>query len=110
MASRSRGAVRKAERWVPPAYLLAAILVAVLVLPSVLRITPPAQSQSAELSPDAPPDRNQQTFISAFSRGVSGTAGDAVGEGTGEPGPAGGVAGAASGPGGPGPAIAAPRA
>src|SRR4051812_1502008 len=49
-------------------------LVALIALPSALR--PPNQqpNQTAELSPDAPPDKNQTAIISALNRATSGVA------------------------------------
>jgi hypothetical protein len=52
---------------------------ATLALPSILRQTPPAQNQSAEFSPDAPPD--QPPLIAALNRGQSATAGSGNGTG-----------------------------
>ena len=47
---------RPGDRWLPLLYFAAALVLAVIVLPSSLR--PPKQEarQTAELSPDAPPD------------------------------------------------------
>jgi hypothetical protein len=52
---------------------------ATLALPSILRRTPPEQNQSAEVSPDAPPD--QPPLIAALNRGQSATAGSGDGAG-----------------------------
>lgn len=78
-----QGGQRKgaAERYLPLAYFLMAILLVVVAMPSVLRQIPPEQNQTAELSPDAPPDDAQQSIISSLNRASSGTAG--TGEGTG---------------------------
>ena len=56
-------------------YFVAALGLVVVLLPSVLR--PPQQppTQTAELSPDAPADEDQQSIISALNRGQSGTVG-----------------------------------
>lgn len=64
----------------PLAYFVGAAVLAMAILPSALR--PPQQppTQTAELSPDAPPDDEQQAIVAAFSRGVSATAG--LGTGT----------------------------
>ena len=70
---------KRAERWLPLAYLVVAMALVVAVLPSVLRQAPPEQSQSAELSPDAPPNDEQQSIISSLNRAQSGTAGDLTG-------------------------------
>ena len=45
--------LRGPAQWTPLACLGSALLMAVLLLPSVLRQSPPQQNQSAELSPDA---------------------------------------------------------
>jgi hypothetical protein len=66
-------------RWTPIASLVAALLMATLALPSILRQTPPEQNQSAEFSPDAPPD--QPPLIAALNRANSATAGSGNGTG-----------------------------
>ena len=75
---------RKAQHLVPFAYLGLALLVVVLVVPSVLRPLRPETSQSAEFSPDAPPDENQDAVVAALQRAQSGTAGSGSGQGQGE--------------------------
>src|SRR5256885_6365570 len=62
------------ERYLPLIYLLVFGLVVMVVLPSALR--PPTQqpNQTAELSPDAPPDKNQSAIISSLNRASSGVA------------------------------------
>ena len=77
------------ERWLPVAYFVAALLLAVALLPSILRQSPPQPNQTAELSPDAPPDPHQQPLIAALNRAQSGTAGNGNGNGAGAPGGAG---------------------
>src|SRR4051794_7182837 len=66
---------RTVERWLPLAYFAIGLALVVAILPSVLRppATPP--TESAELSPDAPPDEKQEAIVSGFSRASSGTAG-----------------------------------
>ena len=59
-------------------YFVVALLLVIAVLPSVLRQEPPAQNQTAQLSPDTPPDPDQQSIISSFTRGQSGTATDGL--------------------------------
>jgi hypothetical protein len=84
MAVISAGARRRgqtAEKYLPLGYFAMALLLALAMLPSVLRQSPPTTNESAELSPDAPPDPNQQSFIASFNRGVSGTAGSGTGLG-----------------------------
>lgn len=63
------------------AYLIALVLFAIAV-PSALRPPPDPASTSAEFSPDAPPDDDQDQIIAALSRAQTGTAG--TGEGTGD--------------------------
>jgi hypothetical protein len=73
-ASRRRRRESPAEQYLPVAYFAAMALVALIALPSALR--PPSQqpNQTAELSPDAPPDKSQTAIISALNRGSSGVA------------------------------------
>jgi len=74
---------RRAETYLPLAYFGIALLLVVALLPSVLRPPQTPPTQTAELSPDAPPDKNQQSLISSFNRGNSGTPGQGSGIGTG---------------------------
>lgn len=77
----SRG-TRRFERYLPLSYFVVAVVLTVVALPSVLR--PNQQvTQSAELSPDAPPDDEQQSIISALNRANSATAGSTEGVGDG---------------------------
>ena len=64
-----------AEKYAPFAYFGVMAIVALIALPSALR--PPSQqpNQTAELSPDAPPDKSQTAIISALNRATSGVAG-----------------------------------
>ena len=73
----------KVERYLPLIYFAVALVLVIAVLPTVLR--PPQQQphQSAELSPDAPPDKDQQSIISSLGRGQSATAGSGAGVGAG---------------------------
>ena len=75
----AKGNRRAMERWLPIAYLAVVVVLAVAVLPSTLR--PPNQqpNETAELSPDAPPDQKQEAFITAFNQASSGTAGSGTG-------------------------------
>src|SRR5213593_1210149 len=77
------------EGWLPVAYFVAALLLAAALLPSILRQSPPQPSQTAELSPDAPPDTHQQPLIAALERAQSGTAGNGNGNDAGTQGGAG---------------------
>src|SRR5438105_2722399 len=74
VAARRRGRESPAERYLPIIYLLVFGLIVMVVLPSALR--PPNQqpNQTAELSPDAPPDKNQTAIISSLNRASSGVA------------------------------------
>ena len=68
------------ERYLPLGYFVMAVLLVVVLLPTVLRPPPPEQNQTAQLSPDAPPDPNQQSIIATLNRASSGTAGTGEGE------------------------------
>ena len=97
MPSESGGRASRArvERLLPLGYFAVALALIIFVLPTVLRPPPDSSNSSAELSPDTQSDV-QESIVSNFSRGVSGTAG--AGEAAnGEPGAAG--PGAVSGPG-----------
>ena len=72
---------RKAEHYLPLAYFVAALLLTVAVLPSILHQLPPPQTQTAQLSPDAPPDDQQQSIIASLGQASSGTAGTGNGFG-----------------------------
>ena len=63
------------EQWLPVGYFVAILAAVVVVLPSTLRPPQTPPTQSAELSPDAPPDKNQPSLVAAFNRAQSGTAG-----------------------------------
>ena len=102
MAGRRMGVV---ERMLPLSYLGVAALMFVLVLPSVLRPPPDQATASAEFSPDAPPDENQDSIVAALNRGTTGTAGS--GEGVSDLGET--VEGTGVGPGVEGPPSACPR-
>ncbi|MEY2473767.1 MAG: hypothetical protein QOK28_3096 [Actinomycetota bacterium] len=77
---------RRLEDLLPLGYFGLVVLLALLVLPTILRTPQTPPTQAAELSPDAPPDPEQQSLISSFSRGVSGTAGEGDGVGGGDSG------------------------
>lgn len=77
---------RGVERVVPFALLAVSTLVAMVALPSSLRPPPSAQTEQAELSPDAPPDEQADSIIAALNRGTSASAGDGLGASGGEPG------------------------
>src|SRR5436305_1649811 len=74
MPRRRRKRGSSLERFLPLGYLVAAAACAVIILPSALR--PPTQqpNQTAELSPDAPPDKNQTAIIGSLNRATSGVA------------------------------------
>ena len=67
----------KTEQFLPLGYFAAALALVVVLLPTVLRPPQTPPTQTSELSPDAPPDPNQQAIISSFQRGESGTPGEA---------------------------------
>src|SRR4051812_20669249 len=98
-----RGGEKRIERYLPLAYFALAVILVIILLPTILR-PPHTQSQTtAELSPDAPPDA-QQSIVSAFNRGSTGTAGNGPGigpasEGVGTNGPGPGPGGGSGGPG-----------
>lgn len=64
-------------------YFGAALLLVVALVPSVLRQSPPETSETAALSPDAPPDDAVESIISSLNLAVTGTAGSGDGEGPG---------------------------
>ena len=74
MPRRRRKRGSSLERFLPLGYVAAAAACAVIILPSALR--PPTQqpNQTAELSPDAPPDKNQTAIIGSLNRATSGVA------------------------------------
>lgn len=72
----------KSERSLPVALSGLVFLMTVLLLPTVLRPVDPLTNESAEFSPDAPPDENQESIVESLNRGTSATSGE--GEGVGE--------------------------
>lgn len=61
-------------------FALSMVLLVVL-MPSALRPPPDPATTSAEFSPDAPPDEQQDSIVAALNRGSTGTAGSGTGEG-----------------------------
>lgn len=56
-------------------YLGAALVAVVILLPTALRPPPDEASQSAEFSPDAPPENDPETIIQSLKQAASKTAG-----------------------------------
>src|SRR5438874_695633 len=83
MPRRRRKRNSTVEKFLPLVYFGVALACAVIVLPSALR--PPAQqpNQTAELSPDAPPDKDQAAIIGSLQRATSGVAAPAPPSGDG---------------------------
>src|SRR4051812_6128986 len=71
----------RAERSLPLVLAAVMFLVVAVLLPTILRPAAPITNQSAEFSPDAPPDQ-QQSIVAALNRGSSATAGTGPGTGT----------------------------
>lgn len=73
----------KGEGWLPFIYFFGALAVVVAILPSALR--PPQQppNQSAEFSPNAPPDDQNESIVGALGRAGSGVAGGLTSAGSG---------------------------
>ena len=72
MALKKRSTLGRA---LPLLYLAAAMVLAVAVLPSVLRPPPEQQQSSAALNPNAPPDEEAETIIQSLKQAASRTAG-----------------------------------
>src|SRR5690349_4673475 len=85
------------ERILPPAYALIALVLIIVLLPTVLRPLRGEPPQTAELSPDAPPSQQQDSIIANFNRGISGTAGADQGAAGSAPGDIGGTGGGPNG-------------
>lgn len=66
---------RPGPAWLPPLYFATAVVMVVAVLPTTLRPPPEETSQTAELSPDAPPDEDAETIIQSLRQAGSHTAG-----------------------------------
>lgn len=71
----------QARRLLPIVYLLVALLVAFVVLPSALRPPPDPSTDSAALNPNAPPDNNPEQLIQSVHQAAG------SGAGAGAPGP-----------------------
>ncbi len=69
------------RQWLPLAYLGLALLAVAVLLPTALRPPPDEASQSAEFSPDAPPDEDPETIIQTLQQAGSRTAGATGNEG-----------------------------
>src|SRR4051812_22967391 len=66
---------------VPLAYLIMAVLMVLVVLPTVLRHPQEGTNESAALDPGAPPDHKAPSIIAAVNPAGSGTAGSGFGSG-----------------------------
>src|SRR2546430_12071626 len=66
----------RSDRLLPFVYLGVALLLGVIILPSILRPPREQPTTSSGFSPDAPPDKNNQASVfSSFNQAVSGTPG-----------------------------------
>lgn len=72
--------MKRGSRVVPLLYLAMAVLLAIVVLPTVLRPPPEQQESSAALSPNAPPDEEAETIIQSLKQAASRTAGATGGQ------------------------------
>ena len=70
----------KAERTLPSVFVAVMFAMVVLLLPTVLRPVDPLTNESAEFSPDAPPDENE-SIVAALNRGTTATSGSGDGVG-----------------------------
>lgn len=78
--ARSRSS-RPAQRLLPVAYVVIAVLLAALLLPSILRPPQDLQSTTAAFSPDAPPDQTPpEALLQSLRQASSSTAGATVDE------------------------------
>jgi hypothetical protein len=66
---------RGAAQAMPFLYLALAMVLAVVVLPSVLRPPPEQQQSSSALNPNAPPDEEAETILQSLKQAASRTAG-----------------------------------
>ena len=62
-------------RGAPLVYLILAMVLAVMVLPTILRPPPEQQQSSAALNPNAPPDEKAETILQSLKQAASRTAG-----------------------------------
>src|SRR5438876_5625511 len=79
--ARSLFSGERADNAVPVAYLVLAIGLVAVLLPTALRPPAPQTPQTAQLSPDAPPDNKTESLIASLNRASSGTAGTSTGLG-----------------------------
>ena len=86
------------ESYLPLGYFALALLLALAVLPSILRRAQPATSQSASLNPDAPPDKHASSIIASFGAASGDSAGAGSGNGGAPVGPGEGTGGGAPPP------------
>jgi hypothetical protein len=71
------------RRFGPATYLVIAIVVGLLFLPSALRPPPEQTNDSAALSPDAPPDDQAEQILQTLEQAKGGGAGAIAGQGSG---------------------------
>src|SRR5256714_4024217 len=72
----------RSDRLLPFVYLGVALLLGVIILPSILRPPREQPTTSSAFSPDAPPDKNNQNSVfSSFQQASSGTPGGVSNQG-----------------------------
>jgi hypothetical protein len=76
--------VSKLERYLPVAYLLIGLAIVAALLPTVLRPAVEQPNETAQISPDSPPDPEQESIIESLGAASSGTAGSGTGVGVAE--------------------------
>src|SRR5436190_16491846 len=79
--ARRKSAGRRSDHAMPVAFMGLGLLLIVILLPSALRPPAPQTNQTAQLSPDAPPDSKTDSLIASLNRASSGTAGAGTGLG-----------------------------
>lgn len=75
------GRLRSTPQWIPMLYVMLALLLAAVFLPSILRPPPEQSTDAAAFNPNAPPDDQSEQLIQSTQQAKGGGAGALAGTG-----------------------------